>query len=141
MPQAGWPLVVLQNIRRWWHSAWLAAYEDLHETTVNGYRRGTFPAFDGQYRALDVAAELSAHERASSVTTRDFEWRTALSEKDFVSFSLSSTITQRAVAAIGEAAYLERLMGLIRTHSLDGILPIDYVTRVVTATRADDPAA
>ncbi|MFS8113022.1 class I SAM-dependent methyltransferase [Rhizobium jaguaris] len=136
----GGRLVVLQNIRRWWHSEWLAAYEDLHETTVNGYRRGTFPAFDGQYRALDVAAELSMHERAPSVTTRDFEWRTALSEKDFISFSLSSTITQRAIATIGEAAYLERLTRLIRTHSQDGILPIDYVTRVVTATRANDPA-
>lgn len=132
-------LVVLQNIRRWWNSEWLAAYEDLHESTVKGYRRGTFPAFDGRYRALDVAAELSAHEGASSVTTRDFEWGTTLSEKEFVRFSLSSSITQRAIATIGEPAYLDRLTRLIRTHSSDGAIPIDYITRVTTATRAEAP--
>jgi ubiquinone/menaquinone biosynthesis C-methylase UbiE len=137
----GGRLVILQNIRRWWDSDWLAAYEDLHESTVDNYRRGTFPAPEGQYRALDVAAELSAHGQVSSVATQDFEWRTTLSEKDFVSFSLSSTITQRAIAAIGEAAYLERLARLMDAHSDGGILPIDYATRVVTATRADDPAA
>lgn len=133
-------LVILQNIRRWWASEWLNAYEDLHESTVDGYRRGTFPSFDGQYRALDVAAELSARNEVASVTSSDFEWRTVLSEADFVSFSLSSTITQRAVAAIGEAAYRKRLMQLIQSHSQDGILPIDYVTRVVSATRIDDSA-
>jgi SAM-dependent methyltransferase len=139
--EQGGSLVILQNIRRWWNSEWLAAYEDLHESTVDGYRRGTFPSSGGQYRALDVAAELSSHPQAPAVEGRDFEWRTLLSEKDFVSFSLSSTITQRAVAALGEVAYLERLMRLMRIHSQDGVLPIDYVTRVVTATRIDDPAA
>jgi hypothetical protein len=108
---------------------------------VYGYQRGTFPAFDGQYRALDVAAELSAHNDVSSVKTSDFEWRTVLSEADFMSFSLSSTITQRAVAAIGEAAYRARLAQLIQAHSQDGILLIDYATRVVSASRAGDPAA
>jgi ubiquinone/menaquinone biosynthesis C-methylase UbiE len=139
--EPGGRLVILQNVRRWWASEWLTAYEELHESTVEGYRRGTFPAFDGQYRSIDAAAELSAHEQVSSVTSQEFEWRTVLSEADFVRFSLSSTITQRGVAAIGEAAYLERLTQLIRTHAQDGVLLFDYVTRVVTATRADDPAA
>lgn len=137
----GGRVVVIQNIRRWWQSEWLAAYEALLEATVEGYTRGTYPAFDGKYRALDVAAELSELAQVSSVTTRDVEWHTALSEQDFVSFSLSSTITQRAVAAIGEEAYLERLKHLLGIYSQDGILPIDYVTRVVSATRADHPAA
>jgi hypothetical protein len=108
---------------------------------VNGYRRGSFPAFDGQYRSLDVAAELSGHKQLSTVSTRDSEWRTALSEQDFVSFSLSSTITQRAVATIGETAYLRRLTRLIRSHSRDGLIEIDYVTRVVTATCNGEPMA
>lgn len=133
----GGRLAILQNIRRWWHSEWLAAYEDLHESTVEGYRRGTFPSFSGQYLALDAAAELSAHGYAASVVTRDFEWRTVLSEQDFVRFSLSSTITQRAVAALGEEAYVDRLTKLTGAYSQDGLLPIDYVTRVVVATRAD----
>lgn len=139
--EPGGRLVILQNIRRWWASEWLAAYEDLHESTVDGYRRGTYPSFDGQYRSIDAAAELTAHEQVSSVTTRDFEWRTVLSEADFVRFSLSSTITQRGVAAIGEAAYLDRLTQLVQTHAKDGVMLIDYVTRVVTATHAGDPAA
>lgn len=134
-------LVIVQNIRRWWDSEWLAAYEELHESTVEGYRRGTFPAFDGQYRALDVAAELAGRKGSSSVSARDFEWRTALSENDFVTFSLSSTITQRAVSAIGRTAYIERLMHLLRRHSQNGILSIDYVTRVVMAARTDAPSA
>ncbi|MDL2401672.1 class I SAM-dependent methyltransferase [Rhizobium mayense] len=132
-------LVIVQNIRRWWDSEWLGAYEELHESIVNGYRRGTFPAFDGQYRALDVAAELSTHQLASSIVLRDFEWRTLLSKKDFVSFSLSSTITQRAVAAIGKAAYLDQLERLLQAHSRNGTVEIDYVTRVVIAMRAERP--
>lgn len=139
--EQGGRLVILQNIRRWWDSEWLNAYEDLHETSAEGYRRGTFPTFDGRYRALNVAAELSAHDKVSSVTTDDFEWCTALSDADFVNFSLSSTITQRAVAAIGEAAYRARLTQLIQAHSRDGILLIDYVTRVISATRTDDPVS
>ncbi len=137
----GGRLVIVQNIRRWWASQWLTAYEELHEATVDGYRRGTFPSFNGQYRGLDVAAELSAEHGISSVTTDDFEWRTVLSEADFVSFSLSSTITQRAVAAMGEAAYRARLMQIIQDHSQEGVMLIDYVTRVVSATRTDDPVA
>lgn len=134
-------LVIVQNIRRWWDSEWLAAYEELHESAVEGYRRGTFPAFDGRYRTLDVAAELAGRNEVSSIKSRDFEWRAVLSENDFVTFSLSSTITQRAVSAIGQAAYIERLMHLLRRHSQDGILSIDYVTRVVMATRTDAPSA
>lgn len=135
--EPGGHLVILQNVRRWWASEWLTAYEELHESTVEGYRRGTFPAFDGQYRSIDAAAELTAHEQVASVTLQEFEWRTVLSEADFIRFSLSSTITQRGVAAIGETAYLDRLKQLITTHAENGILLIDYVTRVVTATRAE----
>ena len=41
-------LAIVQNVRRWWDSPFLAAYEELHEETVQGYRRGTFPAGSGR---------------------------------------------------------------------------------------------
>jgi ubiquinone/menaquinone biosynthesis C-methylase UbiE len=130
-------LVILQNIRRWWDSVFLAEYEELHEAAVAGYRRGTFPAADGHFRPLDAAGELSGRRDVSRVETRDYAWRRSLASVDFVPFSLSSTITQRAIAAVGRGDYLRRLTDLLERHSEHGRVTIDYIARVVVAERAE----
>jgi SAM-dependent methyltransferase len=129
-------LVILQNVRRWWDSDFLAAYEELHESSVPGYWRGTFPACDGSYREIDVAAELSGRAEVSDIQARDIEWSMAMTTDDFIDLSLSSTITQRVIAGTGHPAYLARLEALLARHASAGSVVLPYVTRIVKAMRA-----
>ncbi|MFH0299978.1 class I SAM-dependent methyltransferase [Bradyrhizobium sp. 31Argb] len=129
-------LAIVQNVRRWWDSPFLAAYEELHEQTVQGYRRGTFPAGGGRYAAIDAAGELRGHPLASEVQEHAFYWRMPMTREAFVSFSLSSTITQRAIRGIGETAYLSRLAAILDRCDSSGAFDVPYVTRLVVAPKA-----
>ncbi len=130
-------LAIVQNIRRWRDSSFLAAYEALHEETVPGYRRGTFPACDGGYAAIDAADELRRHDAAADVQEQAFTSDKAMSREAFVAFSLSSSITQRAIAAIGRAAFLERLAHILDLgDEASGHVSVPYVTKVVMAAKA-----
>ncbi|MDF2116050.1 class I SAM-dependent methyltransferase [Roseiarcaceae bacterium H3SJ34-1] len=134
-------LAIVQNKRRWWDSAFLAAYEDLHEETVPGYLRGTFPAGDGGYAPIDAAAELAQRHEAADVHEHSIPWTQITTRPDFVTFSLSSSITQKAVKRLGEPAYLARLEHLIERYAdASGQLGVPYVTTVVTAVKAGLPA-
>jgi SAM-dependent methyltransferase len=127
-------LLVLQNIRRWWDDKFLADYETLHETAVEGYCRGRYPNRSGTYDAIDVEAELRARPDVSDVKVSDVAWSRTMSSDDFVDFSLSSSITQRAVAAMGEGAYLRALRQILQQYADDsGMLEIPYVTRATSA--------
>jgi SAM-dependent methyltransferase len=128
-------LVILQNVRRWWDSDFLAAYEELHESTVPGYRRGRFPACDGGYREIDVVDELSGRPDVSDVGGRSIDWSMSVAADDFLELSLSSTITQRAIAGIGCPAYLGCLGSLLALYAPSGSVPLPYVTRIAKATR------
>ncbi|WP_175361156.1 class I SAM-dependent methyltransferase, partial [Bradyrhizobium sp. STM 3843] len=81
-------LAIVQNVRRWWDSPFLAAYEELHEDTVQGYRRNTFPAGSGRYATLDVADELRRLAPASDVQEHAFGWRMPMERDVFITFSL-----------------------------------------------------
>ena len=130
-------LVVLQNIRRWWQDRFLADYEALHEASVEGYRRGRYPNRRGTYDEIDVEAELLARPDFGDVGVRDFNWRRAMSSDQFIDFSLSSSITQRAVAAMGEQAYLDALRRLLEQwDGGTGMIEIPYLTRVTSARPA-----
>jgi SAM-dependent methyltransferase len=132
----GGQLVILQNVRRWWDSDFLAAYEELHESSAPGYWRGTFPAFDGSYREIDVAAELSGRAEASDIQAREIEWSMTITTDDFIDLSLSSTITQRAIAGTGRSVYVARLEALLARHASAGSIALPYETRIVKAARA-----
>jgi ubiquinone/menaquinone biosynthesis C-methylase UbiE len=134
----GGQLVILQNVRRWWESDFLAAYETLHESTVPGYWRGTFPAFDGGFREIDVATELSGHPDVAHIAARAIDWSMAMTTDEFIDFSQSSSITQRSIAAIGYPAYLARLESLLAQHTPSGLVALPYVTHIVKATRGSD---
>jgi ubiquinone/menaquinone biosynthesis C-methylase UbiE len=137
----GGMLAIVQNKRRWWDSAFLAAYENLHEETVPGYRRGTFPAGDGGYAPMDATAELGECHEATDVQEHAIAWTQTMTRPDFVTFSLSSSITQKAVKRLGEPAYLARLEHLLERHSdASGQIDVPYVTTVVTAVKAATPA-
>jgi ubiquinone/menaquinone biosynthesis C-methylase UbiE len=128
-------LAIVQNVRRWSDSPFLTAYEELHEATVPGYRRDTFPAGGGRYAAIDAAGELRGHLPASDVREYAFDWLTPMRRETFVTFSLSSTITQHAIRRIGEAAYLSRLAAILDRFDDTGTFDVLYVTRLVVACK------
>jgi ubiquinone/menaquinone biosynthesis C-methylase UbiE len=128
-------LAIVQNVRRWWDSPFLAAYEELHEETVQGYRRGTFPAGSGRYAAIDAAGELRGHALASDVQERAFCWRMPMTRDAFITFSLSSTITQQAIRGIGEIAYRSRLAELLDRWDSAGSFDVLYVTKLIIASK------
>lgn len=137
----GGVLAIVQNKRRWWDSAFLAAYEELHEETVPTYRRGTFPAGDGGYAPIDAATELRGLGEATDVREHAVPWTQPMTRPEFVALSLSSSITQKAMRHIGEPAYLARLEQLIERHvDVSAQLDVPYVTTVVTAVKAGAPA-
>jgi ubiquinone/menaquinone biosynthesis C-methylase UbiE len=135
--QPGGRLAIVQNVRRWWESPFLAAYQELHEQTVQGYQRGTFPAPMGRYAAIDAPDELRRHAGASDVQEHAFDWQMPMTRETFTALSLSSTITCRAIAGIGETAFLARLAQLLdRWAATSGRIDVPYVTKVVTAAKA-----
>jgi len=129
-------LAIVQNVRRWWDSSFLAAYEQLHEETVQGYGRGTFPAGSGRYAAIDAASELRRLALASDVQEHAFCWRMPMTREAFTTFSLSSTITQQAIRGIGETAYLSRLAQILDRWDSFGSFDMPYVTKLVVASKA-----
>lgn len=127
-------LLVLQNIRRWWEDAFLADYESLHEQGVASYRRGRYPARDGGYAELDVEAELRARPDFTDLQVSEVRWSRTMSQAAFVKFSLSSSITQRAIAMMGELAYRQALHALLDRYSDQaGRVEVAYVTRTTSA--------
>lgn len=134
--RTGGRLAIVQNVRRWWDSPFLASYEQLHEDTVQGYRRGTFPAGSGRYASIDAAGELRRHDGAGDVREHAFPWQMPMTREAFIAFSLSSTITQQAICGIGEAAYLARLAELLDRWSDSGAVELPYLTTVVVASKA-----
>jgi len=127
-------LLVLQNIRRWWENAFLADYERLHESAVDDYRRGRYPARHGGYDEIDVERELRSRPDVRDVGVSDFTWSHRMSSDEFVDLSLSSSITQRAISTIGEQAYLQALRQSLEQHAgRTGMVEIPYLTRVTSA--------
>jgi SAM-dependent methyltransferase len=127
-------LLVLQNIRRWWEDTFLADYEALHESAVEGYRRGRYPARHGGYEEIDVEGELRDRPDFTAVRVSEFLWSRRMSSNAFVDFSLSSSITQRAISRLGEVAYQDALRQLLERHAgRAGMIEIPYVTRVTSA--------
>lgn len=131
----GGRLAIVQNVRRWWDSPFLTAYEELHEETVQGYRRGTFPAGSGRYAAIDAAGELRRHAGAGDVQEHAFCWRMPMTREAFTTFSLSSTITQQAIQGIGETAYLSRLAEILDRWDSSGSVDVLYITKLVVASK------
>jgi len=135
--RVGGRIAIVQSIRRFWESPFLAAYEALHEDTVPGYRRGTFPAGTGGFAAIDAFGELRRHEATGAVQRHAFDWDRPMTRETFIPFSLSSSITRRAILALGETEYLARLNAIIDRHGdASGGVEVPYLTTVVMAAKA-----
>lgn len=134
--QADGILALVQNKRRYWDSALLAAYEGLHEKHVPEYRRGTFPARTGGYAEADFVAELGRQACFDRCERLTWQWEETLTRQGFLSFSLSSSITQKAIRRSGRAVVLGEVEALLdRFVTSDDIVPVPYVTELTVAVR------
>jgi hypothetical protein len=123
---------VLQNIRRWWENAFLADYEALHEAAVADYQRGRYPARHGGYEEIDIGHELRARPDIGDVRVSDFMWSHQMSSEEFADFSLSSSITQRAISnRLSRSAFPAR--GRLKARDVSAICATP-LTEKVTAT-------
>lgn len=126
--RTGGVLAVLQNNRDHESSAFLAAYEDLLERRSPGYSR--------DYRAFDVAQELSGPFRAAggTVTTHAVTWSRPSEVDAFVRMAASSTQVQRGVAAHGPVV-LDEVRALAAAAAHDGVVDVGYRSEAYLARR------
>jgi ubiquinone/menaquinone biosynthesis C-methylase UbiE len=126
-------LAIVENKRRWWDSAAAADYEAILEAHVPGYRRGTHPALDGGFVAMDYEAEVAAHPAFGAATSSLWTWQMEFTHAAFVEFSRSSTIMQRAIARASAAVIDAALAAFLDRHAADGLVTVPYRTQVVAA--------
>jgi SAM-dependent methyltransferase len=117
--------MVVQNNRDHQSGGFAADYEDLLEELSPGYSR--------DYRAIDVAAELSVD--FSQVERRECRWRQELGAEEFLTMSSSSTQAQRAVKAVGPV-FLDRVRALCERYEADGRVQIPYVSEAFYGMKA-----
>ncbi len=135
----GGVLAIVQNKRRWWDSDFLAAYEAVHERLVPLYRRGTFPDHQGGYSPADFAGELADVACAGEIEHVALRWEDRLSVEAFEALSLSSTISLRAIEAIGQDAFIAEVRRATERHvDPSGALTLPYVTEITTARSVVD---
>ncbi len=122
----GGVVAVLQNNRDHESSPFLAAYEDLLERRSPGYTRN--------YRALDVADELSGPFAAAggTVTTHVETWIQPSAVDAFVQMSASSTQVQRGVDAHGRVV-LDEVRALAASAARDDVLEVAYRSELYLA--------
>jgi ubiquinone/menaquinone biosynthesis C-methylase UbiE len=128
-------LAIVENKRRWWDSAALAAYEAILEAHLPGYRRGTHPdpAHPDGFADMDYVADLAAAPEFAPPQESTWLWQMAFTRAAFIEFARSSTIMQRAIAR-ATAPVIERALDdfLVR-HAPDGTVVVPYRTQVVAA--------
>ena len=103
---------IMGNHRNWAISPLLDRYEGLLEAHSPGYRR--------DYRTIDYAAELRRLPWVEISIAHRHAWARRLPPDAVIGLLLASSISQQAVAAVGE----ERLLAAIRP-AIDGALEAD----------------
>jgi SAM-dependent methyltransferase len=126
-------LAIVENKRRWWDSAALAAYETILETHVPGYRRGTHPARAGAFVDMDYEADLAADPAFAAPQSTTWPWQMEFARAAFVEFARSSTIMQRAIARASAPVIDRALDDFLDRHAPDGVVVVPYRTQVVAA--------
>jgi hypothetical protein len=131
-------LAIVENKRRWWDSAALAAYEVILEAHVPGYRRGTHPdpAHPDGFAEMDYAAELAAAPGFAAPSESTWLWQMEFTRPAFVEFARSSTIMQRAIARASAPVIDRALADFLDCHASGGSVIVPYRTQLIAARPA-----
>lgn len=125
-------IAIYENNRDWQNSALLDAHEAfLEEYSVN---METQKHYSRHYRNFKYAEELTAHFQ--DVQELEFSWIRKMPPNDFLSMTLTSTQTQRAVNHIGEERARELILANAHAHvGADGLVDVPYTTKLYIARK------
>lgn len=129
-------LLIVQNRRRHWDSEFLSEYENHLESIMPIYVKGTVADPKGGYSTVDYLAELRGRDGFEGATKHEWLWNDYRDRQSFEAFSLTSGVTQRAIAMLGRTEVMRRLNPVLDRHAdQDGILVIPYVTEAVVVSK------
>lgn len=112
------------------HSAYLA----LQETYVPGFQRGMNTNGDtGGYFFLDLEHELISHGGFKDVVRNEWDNDFYVDEQSFMTLARSSTISLRAIEAIGHDTFERYIREIYVQGVKSSDLRLTYSTRLITA--------
>lgn len=121
-------IAIMANNRDWTTSGFLDRYEALLEEHSSGYCR--------EFRSIDFADELQRLRWVEASATRRLRWARRLAPEELTGLLLSSSVAQRAVAAIGEDRFHATTQQMIaEAVDADGLVEIPYVAEIHLARK------
>ena len=121
-------VAIMGNHRDWTASRFLDAFETLLEAHSRGYRR--------DYRRTAFATELAPLPWIEATTVHTQRWARRLAPEALGGLLLSSSITQRAIEALGGARFHAALDRMIADAlAPDGTLEFPYVAEIHLARK------
>jgi SAM-dependent methyltransferase len=121
-------VAIMGNHRDWTASRFLDRFEALLEAHSPGYHR--------DYRRLDFAAELARLPWIEATEIGRHRWTRRLTHDALAGLLLSSSITQRAIATLGEARFRDTLDRMIaEAADADGRVEFPYVAEIHLARK------
>ena len=121
-------IAIMGNHRDWAASRFLDAFESVLEAHSPGYRR--------DYRRTDFAAELARLSWVADSAVHAHRWARRLPPEALGGLLLSSSITQRAIATLGETRFQAALDRMIADAlEPDGRLEFPYVAEIHLARK------
>ncbi len=116
------------NHRDWRASPFLERFEALLEAHSPGYHR--------DYRRIDFAGELAALPWVAATEIARHGWTRRLTRDDLSGLILSSSITQRAIAAIGATQFHAAVDAMIAAAlDAEAQLEFPYVSEIHLARK------
>lgn len=124
----GGTLAILQNNRDWRASPFLDAYEAFLEQNS--------PAYDRNYRAFDIHAELRAVDGLAVDPPVFIGWERPMTVEGFIGMTRSSSRLQQVVRQLGEDKTVTVVRDLVRSFAdTDDIISVRYQSEVYLARR------
>lgn len=125
-------IAIMANNRDWTASEFLDRYEALLEEHSSGYRR--------EFRSIDFSGELTRLPWIETSATRGHRWARRLAPDALTGLLLSSSVAQRALAAIGANRFQAAIRQMIaETVDADGLVEIPYVAEIHLARKRRMP--
>jgi len=116
-------IAIMANNRDWAQSAFFDRYEAFLEAHSPGYNR--------RYRSIDFDDELARLTWIGASVTCRHRWARRVTRDQIVGLLLSSSLAQRALAAIGADNFFATLSEMIDPAvEADGLVHFPYVTEI-----------
>jgi SAM-dependent methyltransferase len=121
-------VAIMANNRDWAASAFLDRYEAFLEAHAPRYQR--------DFRGIDFTGELARLPWVESSIRHQHRWARRLAPAAMTGLLLSSSIAQRAIAAIGEDRFLASISEMVAAAvEPDGLIALPYASEIHLARK------